>query len=423
MKAFKILGALLVVLVIAGAIAYLVLNRHDDAPGKAPALAGASGPDPVARGEYLAQAADCVACHTVPGGQPFAGGLAFKLPFGTLYASNITADAETGIGSWSEDDFVRAVREGIAKDGSRLYPVFPYTSYTLMSRDDVLAIKAYLFSLPKVRASVPGNDLAFPFNQRWVLGFWNAAFFRSRRFAGDPGQSEAWNRGAYLAALGHCGECHTPRNAGYGLDHGREFAGAEQQGWRAYNISSDARFGIGAWSAQDLQAYLHTGHADGRGSASGPMGEVIENSLRHLAPADIDALATFVRAVPPQRSGIQAPQELAAATGGPDDAGLGQHVFVGACIGCHQLDGNGLQSGYAGLNGTRGVRDGTGTNVSLVVLQGSSLSSGGPAARMPSFAAGYSDAEIAAVTNYVIHRFGNVRGQVTASDIASRRQQ
>jgi len=184
---------IVVVLLIIGVAAYFWLNRTDTSEGTAPVIAGApAAADVLARGEYLTKAADCTACHTVPGsGKPFAGGVAFKLPFGTIYSSNITADTGTGIGSWSDADFVRAVREGIRKDGQRLYPAFPYTSYTQLSRSDVLAIKAYLNSLPKISQSDRANDLGFPFNQRWAMGFWNAAFFKSQRFVADPANSRA----------------------------------------------------------------------------------------------------------------------------------------------------------------------------------------------------------------------------------------
>ncbi len=254
------------------------------------------------RGEYLTKAADCVACHTVAGsGKPFAGGVAFRLPFGTIYSTNITADDETGIGRWSDDEFVRAVREGVRKGGRHLYPAFPYTSYTQLSRDDVLAIKSYLFSLPNMRQANRPNTLRFPFNQRWVMGFWNAFFFKSQRFAADPSKSAQWNRGAYLAtALGHCGECHTPRNFGFGLEQGKALAGEELQGWRAYNITSDPKYGIGSWSDDEIAQYLNTGHADGRGSAAGPMGEAVAHSLQYLNPEDTAALVVYLRSVPAQ---------------------------------------------------------------------------------------------------------------------------
>jgi mono/diheme cytochrome c family protein len=183
--------------------------------GVPPSLAGA---DLAARGEYLARAADCVACHTAPGGKPFAGGLAFRLPFGTLYSTNITPDKESGIGAWSDEDFVRALQEGAGRDGKHFYPAFPYTSYTLMTRSDVLAIKAYLFSLKPVRNRPPASDISFPFNQRYLIWFWDVLFNPGQRFQPNTGQTPEWNRGAYLVeALGHCGECHTPRNFLFGL--------------------------------------------------------------------------------------------------------------------------------------------------------------------------------------------------------------
>jgi mono/diheme cytochrome c family protein len=305
---FRRTAIVIAVLVVvgAGAGAYVFLNRTDRAEGDAPALAGAPATaDVLARGAYLTKAADCIACHTVPeSGKEYAGSVAFKLPFGTIYSSNITPDKETGIGNWSDEEFVRAVREGVRKDGKRLYPAFPYPTYTELSRADVLAIKAYLFSLPPVKQATPENDLSFPFNQRWAMGFWNMVGFKSQRFVADSTKPAAWNTGKYLATLGHCAECHTPRNIAFGLKHGSEFGGSVQGGWKAYNISSDPRHGIGAWSEQDLTAYLRKGHAEGRGSASGPMAEVINYSLQHLAPEDTAALVSYLRSVPAQKGDI-----------------------------------------------------------------------------------------------------------------------
>src|SRR5882724_2855684 len=212
MKRFTVIVIVLIAILAAAEMAF---NRTDRTAGAAPVIAGApASADALARGAYLTKAADCVACHTVPeSGRPFAGGVAFKLPIGTIYSSNITADPVNGIGGWSDDAFVRAVRDGIGKNGEHLYPAFPYTSYTKLSRDDVLAIKAYLLSLPAASQANRVNDLGFPFNQRWAVGFWNAAFFKDRRFAADTAKPAEWNSGAYLAtALGHCAECHTPRN-------------------------------------------------------------------------------------------------------------------------------------------------------------------------------------------------------------------
>ena len=432
MKRFLLL---VVVVLIIGVVAYFALNRTDPASGTAPVIVGAPvNADPVARGEYLARAADCIACHTVPEtGKPFAGGLPFKLPFGTIYSSNITADVETGIGGWSDDDFVRAVREGVRKDGKHLYPAFPYTAYTQLSRADVLAIKAYLFTLPKVRQPERPNDLGFPFNQRWAMGFWNAVFFRSQRFENDPSRSPQWNAGAYLAGpLGHCAECHTPRNLGFGLKHGESLAGAELQGWRAWNITSDETHGIGKWSDEALTQYLRTGHADGHASAMGPMGEAVAHSLQFLKPEDTAALVAWLRTVParkgsdpimvdPTPKGVVASN---AAAPGADVASAdseGQRLFEGACASCHQWNGAGQQTPYAGLAGTRGVNDPKGANVTQAILHGVTMRIGDTDVYMPAFGHGYSDPEVAALANFVIGHFGGKQGEVTPEDVAKRR--
>jgi mono/diheme cytochrome c family protein len=410
----------LVALVIIGVIALFALNRTDSAAGTAPAIAGAPvSADLVARGEYLAKAADCVACHTVPdSGKPFAGGVAFKLPFGTIYSSNITPDPKNGIGAYSDDEFVRAVREGVRKDGQHLYPAFPYTSYTQLSRDDVLAIKAYLMTLPAIAEPNRPNDLSFPFDQRWAMSFWNAAFFKS----------------AYLAtALGHCGECHTPRNFGFGLEHGRELAGEELQGWRAYNITSDPKYGIGGWSDPDIVDYLTTGHAPAHASASGPMGEAVAHSLQFLNPQDSAALVAYLRTIPAHEGKHpiavdSAPPATASSTPmlpGPDEIKAesdGLKLFEGACAGCHQWNGQGRETPYASLSGTRGVNDADAVNVTEVILQGTKYHVGDNEVFMPAFGDAYSDTEVSALANYVVAHFGGKQGTVTPEEVAKRRQ-
>src|ERR1700677_1289990 len=253
----------------------------------------------VERGAYLARAADCMVCHTMQGGKEYAGGLGFKLPFGMLYSTNITPDKETGIGNYTDRDFLNVVHRGIRRDGARLYPAMPFTSYTYISDADALAIKAYLFSLPPVRAVASDNTLMFPFNQRWAMNFWSVLFNPDTRFEPDASKSAEWNRGAYLAeALAHCGECHTPRNLAFALNNRRKFAGALTAGWRAFNITSDRGSGVGAWSDDELFAFLSTGHASGRGTAAGPMGEAVDESFSALSPADVHALVVYVRSVP-----------------------------------------------------------------------------------------------------------------------------
>jgi mono/diheme cytochrome c family protein len=439
MKIRRIVFIASAVSIVAGAAftAYALLTvgdgRETNAPQPAVAGAPASITDPVARGEYLARAADCIACHTVTGKEPFAGGVAFKMPFGTIYSSNITADKDTGIGAWSDDDFVRALHAGVGKNGEPLYPAFPYTSYTELSREDILAIKAYLFSVPVAHAPAKANELSFPFNQRWGLSFWNALFLRKERFQSAQGKSAAWNRGAYLAtALGHCNECHTPRNLLYALKHDRELAGEVLQGWKAYNITSDEIYGIGSWTNQQLSDYLSKGHATGRGTASGPMGEVVENSLQYLTQEDVAALGTYLREVRPQQGEAGSelddhpPLALAATadTPGADELARedrGRQLFAGDCTGCHLWNGQGRQNEAAALLGTQAVNDPEARNLTQIILQGSQLRTAHSEGFMPSFGLAYSDAQVAALGNFVLAHFGGKQGKLTSEDIAKRR--
>ncbi|HUA79964.1 MAG TPA: cytochrome c [Dyella sp.] len=425
----RLIGVIVIVAILFAAYALLTVNHTGDEHASQPQGAGApadlADKGDVARGEYLARAADCVACHTAPGGVPFAGGTAFTLPFGTIYSPNITPDKNTGIGNWSDDDFVRAMHAGVDKDGRPLYPAFPYTSYSALSRDDILAIKAYLFSLPAVQSPARKNELSFPFNQRWTLSMWNALFLKKQRFQPEQGKSEAWNRGAYLAtALGHCGECHTPRNLAFAMKTGEALAGEALQGWKAYNITSDKEHGIGQWSDQQLADYLSKGHAAGRGTASGPMSEVVQNSLQYLTPSDVAALVTYLKDVKAQPNGLSMSAAALSQTSPPSaqsQANLGGQLFAGACSGCHLDSGQGRETDYATLAGTRGVRDPHATNVTQIILHGSQLQVGNQRIFMPPFGSAYSDAEIAALSNYVIHHFGDQNGTLSASDVASRR--
>ena len=413
------------------------------AKGKRVELADFKGSDPtgapanlanadlIARGEYLTRAADCAACHTAPGGKPFAGGLPFKLPMiGTIYSTNLTPDSETGIGAWSDKEFLKALHQGIGKDGKHLYPAFPYTSYALMTDNDVLAIKAYLLTLKPVTYTPPPNDISFPFNQRYLMMFWNALFKPSHRFRPNADQAADWNRGAYLVeALGHCGDCHTPRNILFGLNNKRKFAGAIIQGWKAYNITPDPHWGIGSWSDEQVEDYLSAGHAENRGSAGGPMSEVVDNSLRYLTEPDIKAIGTYLKSVPANGDGTDvaaAPtpkvaREVSEQQASPQESGPGLHVFEGACIGCHQFDGKGAVSNLASLVGSRTANDPAGTNAAQALIGGTHLGFAKTEGFMPNFGDGYSDPEIAAVVNYLTGRFGARASTLTPKEIAKLR--
>ncbi len=385
--------------------------------------------DIVQRGEYLARAADCEACHTAKGGVPYAGGLALILPFGALYSTNITPDKETGIGDYNDADFLNAVHKGIFRGGGRLYPAMPYPSYTAMTDADALAIKAYLFSLAPVHAPTPPNTLRFPYNQRWLMGVWSLLFNPDKRFEPNAERDAQWNRGAYLAeGMAHCGECHTPRNPLQALDNRKKFAGAVQAGWRAYNITGDRDSGVGAWSAGELAQYLAAGHADGRGTAAGPMGEAVDKSLSHLTQSDIAAMVAYLRSVPaiatpelPSPKPTPAPaahREGVAANVDP----RGKAIFEGACASCHGWTGVNPLMPFATLTGGRAINDPAATNVAQIVLSGAQRQTAGGSAFMPPFGQTYSDTEIAAVANYVTARFGAKPSAITAAEVAKLRE-
>jgi mono/diheme cytochrome c family protein len=409
-----------------GAKVALADYRGTNPTGVPAALAQASLAE---RGAYLARAADCMVCHTAQGGKEYAGGLGFKLPFGTLYSTNITPDKETGIGNYTDQDFLNAVHRGIRRDGARLYPAMPFASYTYMTDADALAIKAYLFSLPPVRAVAPENTLTFPFNQRWAMSFWSAVFNPDTRFEPDTSKSPEWNRGAYLAeAMAHCGECHTPRNLAFALNNRQKFAGAVTAGWRAFNISSDKTTGVGAWREDDLVSYLSIGHADGHGTASGPMGEAVDHSLSQLAPEDIRAVVAYLLSVPaiastdlPATLAPPAPASHKEGGGTPDPRG--KMVFEGACVSCHEWTGESSISPFATLTGAWAVNDPSATNVAQIVISGTKRHVPEDAVSMPAFGGAYSDAEIAAVANYVTARFGSKGSRLTAQDVADLRKQ
>jgi len=440
-KRYVAIAAIIVVLIVAFLWIALAPGPMHFASGRSVRLAEYRGPDPtgvpaslaqaslIQRGSYLTHAADCEACHTAPDGAPFAGGLAFVLPFGVLYSTNITPDPETGVGRYTEANFLQALRHGVRADGTRLYPAMPYASYTYMTDADALAIKAYLFSLNPIKARIPSDKLAFPFNQRWLMGIWSLLFNPDRRFEPYPAQSAEWNRGAYLVeAMAHCGECHTPRTLFQALNNRRKFAGATQAGWRAYNITADQNSGVGAFSDADLSAYLATGHADGHGTAAGPMGEAVDKSLNQLAPGDIAAMIAYLRSVPPiDTPDLPTPKETPAAVShreGPAGAdALGKAVFEEACVSCHSWSGVSPLTRFATLTGTRAVNDPTAINVAQIVISGAQRHSAGGPEIMPAFGAAYSDDEIAAVSNYMTARFGAKASAISASEISKLRSE
>ncbi|MEM5434259.1 cytochrome c [Paraburkholderia diazotrophica] len=404
------------------------------APPVAPAGNASFGADLVKRGEYLARVGDCIACHTSDTGRPFAGGLAMHTPFGTIYTPNITPDADTGIGHWTDADFMRAMHEGIGKEGERLYPAFPYVEYTKVTELDVQAIRAYLNTVAPVHYTPPANSLSFPFNLRWLMFFWNLLNFDDGRFVPDPKQSAEWNRGAYLVqGLAHCEECHTPRNFTQGLKTSERFSGAILAGWHAYNITPHKTSGIGEWTDQDVIGYLSTGVAPGLANAAGPMADVVADSTQYLDREDLRSIATYLRAIKPvdtgesrARAGWGAPASDVVALRGTKTNGVnGAQLFLANCATCHNWTGEGVGASAPGAypslihNTVSGASDAN--NLAMVILHGVSRRTQAADALMPAFDRDLSDEQIAAITNYVTKRFGNPQSTVSVEQIGTLR--
>jgi mono/diheme cytochrome c family protein len=354
----------------------------------------------IERGEYLARAGDCVSCHTTPGGAPMAGGLRLDTPFGYMLSPNITPDADTGIGRWSSDDFYRALHAGVNKRGHDMYPTMPYDFYTRVARADVDAIYAYLRTVPPVRNAVEVNHLHFPFDQRWSMGAWRELYFSEGVYRPDPARSAAWNRGAYLVeGLGHCSDCHSPRNLLGGIEKSRDFTGAVIDGWFALDLTSDIATGLGTWSAADIANYLKTGVGKGTTTTLGPMAEVIRNSTSHLTDDDRLAMAEYLKSIPPDsrlRTGRKAPDPTRV---------RGAQLYTDSCSGCHQAQGRGIPGVFPPLAGNRVVVAADPNNIVKVIDRGIPARDGFIA--MPAFNTQLTDQQVAEIANYVRTSWGN----------------
>jgi mono/diheme cytochrome c family protein len=373
----------------------------------------------IARGKALVTAGDCVACHTAPGGTPFAGGLPLQTPFGVIMTPNITPDHATGIGNWSANDLARAMHEGRRPGGTYLYPAFPYPYYTKVSRADVEAIYAYLRSLPAVTNSVNRNTLPFPFNIRLSMRGWNALFFTPGTFAADPRRSEEFNRGAYLAeGLGHCGACHTPFNAFGAGKAGQYLEGNQIDNWTAPNITNDMHAGLGKWSVDDIVQYLKTGQT--RFSlASGPMKDVIENSTSKMPDADLKAIAVYLK----ERGAAGSPAPVPLASSDPRMQ-AGEAIFTDTCSACHMRSGAGVEHMFPKLAGNVvATQDDPASLLRIVIAGGRAAATDerptSPA--MPSLGYRLDDDEVAAVVTYVRNSWGNAASPVSADTVRSLR--
>jgi mono/diheme cytochrome c family protein len=392
------------------------------ASGAAAAAADPQDFTQIERGRYLTLVADCAACHTVPGsGVAFAGGRPIETPFGMLIATNITPDRETGIGAWTDREFVDAVRGGRGRDGKPLYPAMPYPYLTRLSDDDVMSIRAFLNTVPAVRNSVDANQLPFPFSIRASLRVWNALYFRDGRFAPVADKPADWNRGAYLVeGPAHCGACHTPKTLLGGDRSGRALQGFSLQGWFAPNITNDQRRGLGTWSIDDVVAYLATGH-NRTSAASGPMGEEVALSSSQMTTADLRAIATYLKDQPGQDGDVARPVD-------PTDRTMtvGAAIYTDVCAACHRMDGSGVPGLLPMLRGSPAVQSAEPTSLLRLVLRGAqsvatAASPTGPA--MPAFAWQLDDDEVAAVTTFVRNAWGNAAPAVTPDDAKTARAQ
>ncbi|MEN0105885.1 MAG: cytochrome c [Pseudomonas sp.] len=380
---------------------------------------GADSYNLVEKGRYLAVVGDCTACHTVPGKQPFAGGVAIETPFGKLVGANITPDAETGLGNWTFDDFQAVMSEGHSRGGKRLYGAMPFTAYTKVRREDNLAIWAYLQTLEPVHNPVQSNQLPFPFSVRTSLIGWNLLNFSQGEFVPNKDKTPQWNRGAYLVeGLGHCGTCHTPKNLIGGDKNDQFLAGSNLQGWVAPDITANAHSGIGQWSNEDLVQYLKTG-ANRFDIASGPMAEAVENSTQHWSDEDLLAVAVYLK---DGQAGTPAPQPVAAGT---PAMVAGKAIYADRCAACHISSGEGVKNLFPKLAAAPLVNSSDPTSLIRVVLAGSraggtEAAPTGPA--MPSFAWNLSDDNIADVLTYARNTWGNAAPAVSATEVAHLRE-
>ncbi|SHK46594.1 molybdopterin cofactor-binding domain-containing protein [Paraburkholderia terricola] len=375
-----------------------------------PPLASAFSPERVARGKLLASLGNCAVCHTARNGVPNAGGKPLDTPFGIVYSTNITPDAQTGIGTWSLDAFMRAMRQGISRDGHHLYPAFPYTSFRNTSDDDLKALYAYLMAQTPVRSRPPESRLAFPFSVRPLMAAWNGLFLERTAFTADATQSAQWNRGAYLVnGLGHCGACHTPRNAFGAEKTGAAFMGGGlAEGWEAPALSTLSNAPV-PWSEDELFSYLRQGHAPLHGVAAGPMAPVV-SELAALPDSDIRAMAAYLASLNPLQANADPAalarqyEQASAITGTP--SGFGARLFDGACAACHHTgSGPQLFGAHPSLALNTNLHSATPDNLIRVILDGIGSPARPELGTMPAYRDSFNDAQIAELVTYLRQQF------------------
>ncbi|QJE02964.1 c-type cytochrome [Massilia forsythiae] len=429
------------VVVFAGALAYALTPTETRAIPATPAGAAADQAALVEAGRYVAVASDCIACHTAPGGKPFAGGRPVQSPIGNMYSSNITPDKATGIGNYSLNDFDRAIRHGIRADGVTLYPAMPYPSYSKLSDQDMRALYAYFMQgVQPVNQANRKNDITWPLSIRWPVAIWRKRFAPTDvgTFQVSKYQSEALARGAYLVqGAGHCGTCHTPRastmqelaldEAGNG---GKDYlaGGALIDGWRAVNLRGDQAGGLGTWNEQDIVDTLKTGRNRSNAVVGGPMNDVVAHSTQNMTDADLHAIASYLKSLPAHGGGkatYAASEDTAKALKAGQEANRGAQLYIDNCAACHRTDGKSNAITFPALPGNSTVLADDPSSLIRLILRGSRL----PSTRerpselgMPGFAWRLSDDETAQLVTFVRNSWGNHAPAATASEVAKIRK-
>jgi mono/diheme cytochrome c family protein len=375
-------------------------------------------PEDVAHGKTLVEAGDCASCHTADPAKPFAGGKRIDTPFGAIYSPNLTPDRDTGIGGWSDQNFYTALRYGVAPNGSRYYPAFPYPNFTKLTRDDILSIRAYLATLAPFRNSAPKPELRFPLSFRVLMRAWDYLFFKPGIFEPDQNKSAAWNRGGYLVTgLSHCGACHTPKNV-FGADRrGRALAGGPVRGWFAPRLDGAARSGLKSWSVDDIVEYLQSGR-NAKSHADGLMADVVVNSTSKMSDGDIRAIAVYLKDLSPgpAEPEVTPPPETSLKAGGT--------IYEHTCVSCHETDGSGAPRIYPPLPGNALLQSTDPASTLRIILDGAQTVTtprAPNAGSMPAYKQ-LSDQEVADVTNYIRNSWGNAAAPVTADQVAKARR-
>lgn len=423
MKGFikLILGAVAVISV--GAAAVLALNVRDEIDVRIPLAAPAPSEGMIARGAYLARAGNCAACHTARGGEAYAGGRGIATPFGTVFTSNLTPDDQTGLGTWSSAHFWRAMHNGRSKDGHLLYPAFPYTSYTQITREDSDALHAYLASLPPVVQPNRAHELRFPYQSQAALAVWRAVYFSPGVYQPNAARNAEWNRGAYLVkGLGHCSACHTARNALGASDEGLDLAGGliPMQNWYAPSLTSNQEAGVGDWEREHIVRLLRAGVSP-KASVTGPMAEVVQQSTQYLSSADLGAMAQFLKELAPSASASGVAVASTTSSSNPPASEMrGAKLYEQHCAQCHGNSGQGIANAYPALAGNRAVTLKQTVNLVQIVLNGGyapATESNPRPFGMPPFVLVLDDSDIAELLTHIRNSWGNRAGEVTPLEV------